>query len=177
MAGTKEIRTDRLLLRRHVLEDAATLHENFGRDEAMYEYSGWNPYATPEAAERTVRSFIDSYPDPHFYGWAIESEGRLIGTIGAYDYDAEKNTIELGMSIEKPSWGKGFATEALTAVLSFLSNDEKIATMTGWCAADNVGSQRAMEKSGMVKVDVEERSLEIGRNTFDKFLYEYRATE
>ena len=26
--------------------------------------------------------------------------GRLVGTIGAYDFDAEKNAIEVGMSIE-----------------------------------------------------------------------------
>lgn len=76
MPGTSEIRTPRLRLRRHVTEDAVPLHDNFGTDAAMFEYSGWNPYATAEDAEKTVSRFIASYGDPHFYGWAIEHEGR-----------------------------------------------------------------------------------------------------
>lgn len=99
MPGTVNLKTERLLLRRHVMKDAAVLHENFGRDAAMYEYSGWNPYATPQMAERTVAEFIASYDDPRTYAWAIEHDGRLVGTIGAYDYDADKNAIEVGMSI------------------------------------------------------------------------------
>ena len=56
------------------------------------------------------------------------------------------------MSIEKASWRGGFVTEALAAVPRYLVEEEKVATITVWCASDNVGSQRAMEKSGMVKV-------------------------
>lgn len=99
MAGTVEIRTPRLLLRRHVMGDAVALHEHFGLDEAMYKYSGWNPYAMLEDAERAVSRFIASYSDPHFYGWAIECEGRLVGTIGAYDYDAGEDALEVGGAV------------------------------------------------------------------------------
>ena len=115
MAGTISLQTPRLLLRRHVPEDAGLLHQNFGTDAAMVRYSGWNPYATPEQARETVERFIDSYADPRFYGWAIEREGRMIGTIGAYDYDPDKDQIEVGFSIERASWGKGYAAEALEA--------------------------------------------------------------
>ena len=173
MSGTIEMKTPRLLLRRHVMEDAAPLYKNFGQDEAMFEYSGWNPYATPEQAEKTVAEFTASYDDPHFYGWAIECDGRLVGTIGAYDYDPANRAVEVGMSIEKPSWGRGFATEALAAVLRYLVEDEKIATVTAWCTSGNIGSRRAMEKAGMVAVRVEEGALNIGASTFDKLIYEY----
>jgi len=53
-----------------------------------------------------------------FYGWAIEYDSKPIGNIGAYDYEGAKNQIEVGFSIERGSWGQGFATEALTAVLA-----------------------------------------------------------
>ena len=174
MSGTTEMTTQRLLLRRHVVEDAAPLHENFGQDKAIYEYSGWNPYATPEAAEEAVARFIESYDDPHFYGWAIEHDGRLVGTIGAYDFDDASNTIEIGMSIERASWGKGFATEALAAVLRYLTHDEGIATVTAWCASNNIGSARALEKVGMTLVATEPGALQIGDSTHDKLCYEYK---
>ena len=173
MPGTVELKTARLLLRKHIAEDAQPLHEKFGQDPAMFEYSGWNPYATPEMAAKTVAEFIAGYDDPHSYAWAIEHDGKLAGTIGAYDYDAVNSSIEVGMSIEKESWGRGFATEALSAVLRYLVEDEQIATVTAWCASDNIGSQRAMDKAGMVKVREAKGALTIGDATFDQLDYEF----
>lgn len=149
MSGTKELVTERLRIRKHVMEDAGVLYKNFGLDPDMYKYSGWNPYATPEMAEKTVAGFIENYSDPHFYGWAIEKDGKLIGVIGAYDYKSKKNSIEVGMSIEKASWGHGYASEALEEVLRFLTEDEKIDTVTAWCEEENAGSEKAMLKCGM----------------------------
>ena len=175
MPGTVELKTPRLVLRRHVMADAMPLYQGFGCDPTMYEYSGWNPYATPEAATVTVARFIASYDDPRFYGWAIEHEGRLVGTVGAYDFDASRSSIEVGMSIERASWGRGFATEALTAVLRYLTDVEGIALVTAWCASDNVGSRRALEKAGMTLAGVEAGALEVGGITFNRLDFEFRA--
>ena len=155
MSGTREIKTERLILRKHVPEDASVLYQNFGSNPDMYKYSGWNPYATPEMAEKTIAGFISSYDDPHFYGWAIEKDGRLIGVIGAYDYDPSNDTIEVGMSIEKVSWGKGYAGEVLKEVLRYLTEEENIGTVTAWCEEENIGSEKAMLKAGMEKTGME----------------------
>ena len=85
MKGTVEIRTKRLLLRRHRMEDAAVLHRYFGADEKMYEYSGWNPYKTEEMAAASVQRFLESYQDPSFYGWAIELADNPPGRKGRAD--------------------------------------------------------------------------------------------
>ena len=77
MKGTIELSTQRLALRPYRMEDALTLYKSLGTDEKMYEYSGWNPYATPEMASASVRQYIDSYQDPSFYGWAIELKQEM----------------------------------------------------------------------------------------------------
>ena len=177
MAGTIPLKTPRLLLRRHVAEDAGLLYQNFGTDAAMYRYSGWNPYATPEQAGETVQRFIDSYADPRFYGWAIEREGRMIGTIGAYDYDQDKSQIEVGFSIERASWGKGYAAEALEAVLEYLTVQEDIARVTAWCASDNIASKRTLEKAGMRCSGVNVGGLEVDGQRYDKLVYTYSDQE
>ncbi len=176
MAGTIPLKTQRLSLRRHVPEDAGLLYQNFGTDAAMYRYSGWNPYATPEQARETVQRFIDSYADPRFYGWAIECEGCMIGTIGAYDYDPEKNQIEVGFSIERASWGKGYAAEALRAVLEYLAQ-EGVAHVTAWCASDNIASKRTLEKAGMRLSGIDAGGLEVDGQRFDKLDYTYSDQE
>ncbi len=175
MNGTKELKTERLVLRRHRMEDAEILYRNFGQDPAMYEYSGWNPYASQEMAEETVRRFLESYADPSFYGWAIEKDGRLIGTIGAYDYDPVLCTIETGFSIERASWRHGYASEALTCVLHYLTEEENIRTVTAWCADDNTGSEKTLRKAGMILTDIEPGTLVIGDRTFDKKNFVYTA--
>ncbi len=175
MTGTAEFATERLLMRRYRMEDAPLLFERFGCDPHMTAYSGWNPYATREMAEETVRRFIGSYGDPGFYGWAVEFQGRLIGTVGAYDYDAEKNQIEIGISIKRTSWGKGFATEALTGVLRYLTEQEGIETVTAWCAAENIGSMKAMTKAGMKLTAVEKNGLDVDGKTYDKLVFRYSA--
>lgn len=170
--GTTLLKTERLLLRRHVIEDVEPLYQNFGQDPEMFKYSGWNPYATQEAAEETVRQFIDSYENEHFYGWAIEHDGRLIGTVGAYDFEPETGSIEIGCSIERASWNKGFAGEAVKAVTEYLMKQEDISCVKAWCAADNVGSRTIMERAGMKQVNIEKDALEIDGKTYDKLNYE-----
>lgn len=151
MNGTIRLQTNRLTLRRHVLQDAPVLHRCFGLDEAMYRHSGWNPYATEELALETMGRFLASYPDARFYGWAIEHRGELVGTVGAYDYDPNHRTIEVGLSIFRPYWGRGFAAEALARVLDYLTGPEGIPQVTAWCAAENTPSRRVMENCGMVQ--------------------------
>ena len=177
MAGTISLQTPRLLLRRHVPEDAGLLYQNFGTDAAMFRYSGWNPYATPEQAWETVQRFIDSYADLRFYGWAIECEGRMIGTIGAYDYNQEKNQIEVGFSIERASWGQGYAAEALRAVLDYLTVQEGVARVTAWCASDNIASKRTLEKAGMRLSGIEAGGLDVGGQGYDRLDYVYNGIQ
>jgi len=174
MTGTVELKTKRLTLRRHRIEDAEVLYSSFGCDPKMYEYSGWNPYQTLEMAKDSINRFMASYKDPDFYGWAIEFESRLVGTIGAYDYDPSLNQLEIGLSIERPSWGKGFATEALSCVLDYLTVNEKISVVTAWCASDNVGSMKALQKAGMKQTGIEKGSLEISGKSYDKLLFSYQ---
>ena len=171
-SGTAELPTERLLLRRYRPEDAEDLYEYFGKDPAMFQYSGWNPYATPEMARETVERFIVSYRDGLFYGWAIEYEDVLAGTIGAYDHKDDR--IEVGLSVKRDCQRRGYATEALKAVLRYLTEHEKISCVTAWCAPENTGSKKAMEKAGMRLVKTEKGSLAIGDNVYDKLIYEYR---
>ncbi len=170
--GTVELYTEQLCLRRYLPEDAELLYKRFGTDPAMVQYSGWNPYATLEMAQETVRRFIDSYEDEHVYSWVMDLDDILIGTIGAYDY--EHDHIEVGFSVVKNWQGHGYATEALKKVLEYLTENEGISCVTAWCAEDNIGLRKVLEKSGMRLVRTEKKGLTVGDTVYDKRIYEYR---
>ena len=171
--GSAELWTEQMILRRYRQEDAEELYERFGKDPSMYEYSGWNPYATPESARETVRRFIDGYGDEHTYSWIMDSDDVIVGTIGAYDY--QDGRIEVGFSVVKGWRGRGLATEALKKVLEYLTGNEGIPCVTAWCAAENTGSQRVLEKTGMRLVNTEKDGLAVGDRVYDRLIYEYRG--
>lgn len=171
--GTVCLYTENLILRRYVMEDADVLYKRLGTDPQMYRYSGWNPYATPEMAKETVARFIEEYEKPHTYSWVMELDDILVGTIGAYDY--HDNQIEVGFSVV-PAWqGRGFATEALRAVLAYLTENEGIACVTAWCASENEGSRKVLVKAGMHYVSTDIEALDIGQKLYDKLNFEYRC--
>ncbi len=59
-------------------------------------------------------------------------------------------------------------------VLEYLMEKEGISCVTAWCAAENTGSWKAMEKAGMKHVRTEKKSLIVDSNVYDKMIYEYR---
>lgn len=173
MSGTIELKTDRLLLRRYRPEDAEVLYEKFGCDPQMTRYTGWNPFETEEMTRETVRKRIEGYARDHAYGWAVEHNGALIGTAGAYDYNPEEDSIELGYSIERASWGKGFASEALQAIVTYLTEQEGISRLLAWCASDNIGSRKVIERSGFKLYRIEQDALEIDGCLYNQLFFEY----
>ena len=176
--GTAELCTERLIMRRYTPEDAEPLYQRLGTDPSMYQYSGWNPYATLEMAQETVQRFIDSYDDEHSYSWVMDDDDILVGTIGAYDYKIDPSTdhdqIEVGYSVVKNWQGRGYATDALKEVLKYLTENEGISCVTAWCASENTGSRRVLEKSGMQLVRTEQGGIVAGGKTYDKMIYEYK---
>ena len=170
--GTVELWTERMILRRYRLEDADDLYRYLGTDPAMSAYSGWNPYATPEMTRKTVQGFIDSYDDNRTYSWVMDIDDVIAGTIGAYDYKDDQ--IEVGFSVVKDWQGRGLATAALKKMLEYLTENEGISSVTAWCAAENIGSQRVLEKAGMQFVNTEKNGLVVGDRVYDKLTYEYK---
>ena len=124
-------------------------------------------------AQETVRRFIESYEDDHSYSWVMDVDGVLVGTIGAYDYQDDQ--IETGFSVVRSWQGRGLATEALEKVLEYLRDNEGISCVTAWCAAENAGSRRVLEKSGMHLVQTEKNGIAAGGKTYDKLIYEYKS--
>jgi ribosomal-protein-alanine N-acetyltransferase len=46
--------------------------------------------------------------------------------------------------------------------------------VTAWCAAENIGSRKVLEKAGMKFMRTEKNALAVGDRAYDKLTYEYR---
>ena len=119
--------------------------------------------------QEAVRGFIKGYDDEHAYSWVMDTDGVIVGTIGAYDYKDDQ--IEIGYTVVRGWRGRGLATEALKKVLEYLTENEKIPCVTAWCAAENIGSRKVLEKAGMLLVCTEKDGITVGDRTYDKLTY------
>jgi RimJ/RimL family protein N-acetyltransferase len=81
-----------------------------------------------------------------------KAEGDVIGEIGG-DLDTW-GAVKVGFSIVEPLWGRGYATEALRALLHHLLVDLGHKRVTAETFPDHTASRRVMEKSGMQFVGI-----------------------
>ncbi|MBO0852269.1 MAG: GNAT family N-acetyltransferase [Nocardia sp.] len=76
-----------------------------------------------------------------------EAIGQM-GTKGCLDPDGG---AEIGYGVNKSLWGAGYATEAVRALCTELLADPEITRITAETVADNVASQRVLEKIGFTR--------------------------
>ena len=79
--GTKELRTERLLLRRFTPADAQAMYDNWACDAQVTRFLTWQPHASPEATAALLAGWCESYARPSYYNWTLEYERRPVGNI------------------------------------------------------------------------------------------------
>lgn len=148
-AYPRVVRTAHLTLRPLQADDAARLHRIY-QTEGVLRYF---PNPLPPSLEKVERYILlqQAHWAAHGYGnWGILLEGgrEIIGWAGL-QYVQELDETEVGFLLDRPYWGKGYATEAAMASLyqgfERLNLDHIIALVHG----DNSASRRVIEKCSM----------------------------
>ena len=146
-SGTIDLQTERLLLRNFRTEDADDIYYGWTSDERVAKYTSWSAHPNIEATKGYVE-YVLSQDSLHSYNWIIECEGKLIGTINVCYLDDNIEVAGFAYCLAYNSWGKGYATEALRAVINLLFEIGYRKIIAG-CDIDNIGSKRVLEKVGM----------------------------
>ncbi len=106
------LRTDRLLLRRARLDDVDAFHAILGDPRAM-RYWSTPAHATLDETRDWVASMVDDSPAER-EDFVIELDGRVIGKAGCY------RLPEIGFILHPDHWRRGYAREAMTAVIAHI---------------------------------------------------------
>jgi ribosomal-protein-alanine N-acetyltransferase len=149
--GTKSLETERLYLRKYELEDYKKMYKNWGSDPEVTKYVGWEVHKNEEATKKLIQTWIEDYKNLLRFNWiVIEKEtGEPIGSIDAVGVSKNHSRAEIGYCYGSKWWGKGYATEALKAVISFLQNEIEIELVTAMHLISNPASGKVMKKAGM----------------------------
>jgi RimJ/RimL family protein N-acetyltransferase len=146
----EELGTERLLLRRWRESDL----EPWGAlnaDPEVREYLG--DVLTREQSDAAVAAFQSEF-DQRGYGWwavEVQATGEFVGFAGLDDVEPRMPVtgVEIGWRLARSSWGRGYATEAARAVLTFGFETLGLPEIFAITAAGNVRSQAVMQRLGM----------------------------
>jgi [ribosomal protein S5]-alanine N-acetyltransferase len=104
--------------------DEPILREKFARFRADYAEQGWSKFKL------------------------LDSAGRFIGRAGFSRFE-ETGELEIGYSLMRNVWGKGYATEVASALLTWIYKVTPLDHVIGFAVADHKASRRVLEKIGM----------------------------
>lgn len=149
------IETKRLTLRPLTLADANTAYRRWTGDAEAAKYVSWLPHHsiddTIEWLKEVEWKFDESggilESDCYIWGFVLKETGALFGS-GGLIWQEERRLFQVGYNIMQACWNRGYATEAMRAILSFASSNLGIKRVAASHAKENLASASVLEKLG-----------------------------
>jgi RimJ/RimL family protein N-acetyltransferase len=146
------LETPRLHLRAHTLADYPA-YTSLWADPLVVRYIGGRPFPPEETWSRLLRH-AGHWSLLGFGSWLIEekSTGDLVGEVGLFDYHRAitppLDTPEIGWILSPAKHGRGYATEAVHALLDWGRDRFLSPTLSCLIHPDNAASLRVAAKCG-----------------------------
>lgn len=163
-----DLRTERLLLRKARESDLEAIHAVLSNPETtVYWYEP--PHSTFQQSKEWLASMIQ-IPDETGEDFIVEHEGRVIGKAGFHAFPM------IGFIFHPDSWGRGFASEALAAVIRRAFATHQLAFIEADVDPRNERSLRLLKRLHFREVGREKRTWNVGGRWCDSvFLRLYRT--
>ena len=143
------LKTPRLILRPFEQGDLQDFY-SYAKVDGVGQPAGWSPHQSLEETRRILDIFLAQKID-----FAIEENGRVIGSFGLHSYPEDKfpqfdalRVTSIGYVLAKDRWGNGLMTEAGRAVLQWLFEVKNIDVVVCGHFLSNPRSGRVKEKLG-----------------------------
>ena len=141
------LETNRLILRQADFKDEEQLFELLSNPEvAKFDY--FYPIKSSVEARKFIERYNDELAENEEITWGIslKETNKLIGVCCLGDFDDGARRAEIGYDITQQEWGKGYATEAVKAVISFGFNHMNLNRIEATITPGNYASIRVLEK-------------------------------
>lgn len=138
-----------ICLREIQISDVKKNYYNWMRDPEVNQYleSRFEKWSV-----RRLKNYVKEIKinrDNFFWAIILKETGRHIGNIKLGPINCRHGFADLGIIIgEKPYWGKGFATEAITLVADYAFKKLKLNKLTAGAYTNNIGSIKAFKNAG-----------------------------
>ncbi|MBW7864777.1 MAG: GNAT family N-acetyltransferase [Candidatus Hydrogenedens sp.] len=144
----ERMETARLLLRRTRGEDAEDIFREYAQDPEVTRYLLWPPHTDIAQTQAFMEHCAMVWEKGEAYPYAIvrREDGVLAGMIEAR---MDSHRAEIGYVLAGRFWGRGYMSEAVSAVVRWAAAQHGIHRVWAYCDAENRASQRVLEKAGL----------------------------
>jgi ribosomal-protein-alanine N-acetyltransferase len=172
------IDTPRLRLRHLATADQPALFDIFG-DPQVCRY--WSRPALEDgaAAAALLEGIGRGFSDRTLFQWGIaeRAEDRVVGTCTLASISAEHRRAEIGYALRRDAWGRGYAVEALSALLDFAFGPLGLHRVEADVDPRNAGSIRVLERAGFTREGYQRERYHMLGEVQDAVLYGLLAPE
>ncbi|MDP5275397.1 GNAT family N-acetyltransferase [Chengkuizengella axinellae] len=101
---------------------------------------------------------------PSNKGWGVwfvinKENDMIIGDVGFKGKSNSENAVEVGYGIIPSAQGKGFATEAVEAIIKWAFSTDEVMKINAECLDDNLASIKVLEKLQMNRIGIEDNMI------------------
>lgn len=146
------LETERLILRRIILEDATDYFEMRNNVDAMKYISQPIQKSVEETAEKILRinemvNFNDGI------GWAVclKTNNIMIGTVSFHKLFKEHYRAEIGYMLNPKLWRQGITTEAVQCIIAFGFNQLHLHSIEAHIDPENKGSEKLLQRCNFLR--------------------------
>lgn len=145
------LETNDLIIRPFTQTDIKSVYQ-LSQEPSLAKWIPDQVYSGEKEAADVVSFLISQYQDqpmpnqrPFVLALKFKKTKELIGHVGLSPLRGE---VEIGYAVAEKQCGKGYATQAVTAISNWAISNLGIQMISGIVACENVGSFRVLEKSG-----------------------------
>ena len=150
------LRGTRVTLRPPRKEDLETYLAWFADPEV----TRYQPRSTPFSPAQEESWFTKTGEDPNSVVWAIEVDGKAVGTTGIGQIDWLHRHGTTGITIgEKSLWRQGLASEAMALRTRYAFRELNLHKLKTQAYMENEGSRRALQKTGYTPAGIQRQEF------------------
>lgn len=149
--GTKQLETNRLILRRFTMDDVQDMYSNWASDPEVTKYLTWPAHSDIGVTRMVLSDWVSNYESDDYYQWAIvpKEYGRPVGSIAVVSHNDLLQLVHIGYCIGKEWWHKGIVSEAVAGLIRFFFEEVGVNRIEARHDPNNPYSGGVMRKCGM----------------------------
>lgn len=165
--------TERLILRGIKLSDAKSMFQ-YRSDPQIYQFQNWKPLTLQDVEDFICTKISKEANIPNTWyqlGIFTKEFNDLIGDIGIHFIESDNLQVEIGYTLSMEYQGRGYATEAVAAVINSMFNIFNKHRIIASVDPKNIKSIALLERIGMRKEAHFRKSIWFNEEWTDDIVY------
>jgi len=143
----------------------------YASDPVVMQSAGWARHRTPFDSITYIQRCLSDTWGPMTFAVECRAEGRVIGVVDIRVVSPLWGVGEIGYTLARGCWGRGFNVEAGELLLTFGFTRLALRRIRAVSDLDNRRSVRTMEKLGMVRERIVDRAAQRNGYRVDRVVY------